>query len=84
MSKQWVNRVVFWMLCVFPLAALLLMSKSMGPLFFYTGLMMYVFLYRPFIHINRLIQLGAIEEKDAWKLFIPFYSSRYLRPLWLG
>ena len=84
MSNRWINRIVFWLLCALPLVALVLASKSLGSFFFYNGLMCYVFLYRPFIHINRLMQLRAIEEKEAWRLFVPFYHTRYFRQLWFG
>lgn len=75
---------MFWTLCAVPLLALLLMSEIIGPIWFSAALLLYVVLYRPFLNINRLLQLRAIEERDAWKLFIPFYSARYLRTLWLS
>jgi hypothetical protein len=33
---------------------------------------------------SRLLRLKVIEEKDAWKFFIPFYQSKYLKALWFG
>jgi hypothetical protein len=86
MSEKWVNRIVFWLLCAIPWAALLMMLRfeMIDSSWFAIGLILYALYYRPFVHINRLMQLGAIEEKDAWKLFIPLYSSRYLKALWLG
>ena len=84
MSNRWLNRITFWALCIVPFATLILTSKMMGPIFFYTGLLFYFFLYRPFVHINRLLQLGAIEEREAWRQFVPFYGSRYVKTLWLG
>ena len=86
MSQKWVNRIVFWMLCAIPLVSLVLMSKLkiIDPVFFALGLLVYSLYYRPFVHINRLMQLRAIEEKDAWKLFVPFYHNRYFKTLWLG
>jgi hypothetical protein len=86
MSEKWVNRIVFWLLCVIPLVSLVLMGKFkiIDPAWFVIGLLLYALYYRPFVHINRLMQLRAIDEKDAWKLFVPFYHSRYLKTLWLG
>lgn len=84
MGKKWINRITFWTLCIVPFVSIILMSKSMGPAFFCAGLMLYIFLYRPFVHINRLLQLGAIDEKDAWRLFVPFYSARFTKTMWLS
>jgi hypothetical protein len=86
MSDKWVNRIVFWLLCIIPLTSLVLMSKFkiVDSVFFAIGLLVYAIYYRPFVHIYRLKQLRAIEERDAWKLFIPFYQSRYIKTLWLG
>jgi hypothetical protein len=86
MSDKWFNRIVFWMLCALPLASLLLMNKFqiIGPTWLAIGILLYALYYRPFVHINRLMQLRAIDEKDAWKLFIPFYHNRYFKTLWLG
>ena len=86
MSDKWVNRIVFWLLCAIPWAALLMMLKfkMIDTAWFVIGLLLYGLFYRPFVNIYRLMQLGAIEEKDAWKLFIPLYQSRYIKSLWLG
>lgn len=84
MSTKWRNRITFWALCIVPFLAMILMSRMIGPYWFSLGLLGYIFLYRPFVHINRLLQLGVIEERDAWRLFIPFYSARFMKPLWLG
>jgi hypothetical protein len=86
MSDKWVNRIVFWLLCAIPWASLMMMLKfkMLDSTWFVIGFFLYLFYYLPFVHINRLMQLRAIEEKDAWKLFIPFYSSRYMKTLWLG
>jgi len=86
MSDKWLNRIAFWLLCIIPLTSLVLMSKFkiVDPVFFAIGLIIYAIYYRPFVHIYRLKQLRAIEEKDAWKLFIPFYHNRFFKVLWLG
>ena len=86
MSEKWLNRIVFWLLCAIPWAALMIMLRIgvIDTTWFAIGLSSYLLYYSPFVHINRLMQLGAIEEKEAWKMFIPFYSARYARTLWFG
>jgi hypothetical protein len=84
MSDKWTNRITFWALCIVPFVSIIWMSKIMGPEFFVMFFFVYALLYRPFVHINRLLQLGAIEEKDAWRLFIPFYQTRFIKIMWLG
>ena len=86
MSNKWLNRIVFWALCNIPFALLILgaKSKAVDPLVIIVGIIVYSLYYRPFLHIIRLMKLRVIEEKDAWKLFIPFYHTRYIKPLWLG
>jgi hypothetical protein len=84
MSAKWMNRITFWALCIVPFVAIILMSKMIGPFWFTLGLFGYISLYRPFVHINRLLQLGIIEERDAWRLFVPFHSTKYIKHLWFG
>jgi hypothetical protein len=86
MNQKWLNRIIFWLLCIIPWVCLVLLTKfqMIGPAWFVVGLLLYLLYYAPFVHINRLMQLKVIEEKDAWKLFIPFYHGRYLKSLWLG
>ena len=86
MSNKGLNRIVFWALCIIPFVSIVLIAKSkaVDPLWPILGIIIYALYYRPFLHINRLMKLGAIEEKDAWRLFIPFYSARYMKVLWLG
>ena len=84
MSTKWRNRITFWALCIVPFVAVMLSYKVIGPFWFFSCFMLYIFLYRPFVHINRLLQLGAIEERYAWRQFIPFYGSRYTKTMWLS
>jgi len=84
MSEKWLNRIEFWLLCAIPFPALFLVGNALGSAWFATGLILYILWYRPFVHIYRLRKLKVIEEAEAWKFFMPFYSNRYLRQLWLG
>jgi hypothetical protein len=40
----------------------------------------------PFVDTQRLMSLKKIEEKDAWRFFIPFAIDRmpYVKSLWWG
>ena len=81
MATKWLNRFEFWALCVIPIPALYL---TIGSAWFVTGLLLYALWYRPFVHIYRLRKLVVIEEAEAWRFFMPLYSNKYLRELWLG
>jgi len=37
------------------------------------GLLIYAFVYRPLLDGERLVSNGVIDNKNRWKLFIPFY-----------
>jgi len=84
MKDKWLKRLEFYALCIAPMFVMLWISRNVGPAWFTISFFMYTFYYRPFVHIYRLGQMGAIEEKEAWKLFIPFYHTRYMKQLWLG
>jgi hypothetical protein len=82
MNDKLVNRIAFWSLAILPLAGLLLVLRVYGAFWFAAFLLIYVLIYRPIIHIFRLLHLKKIEEKDAWKLFLPFYHNKFIRSIW--
>ena len=82
MKDKLVNRIVFWMLAIIPFLSLFLILNVFGGYWFVTFLLIYTLIYRPLLHIFRLLSLQKIEEKDAWKLFIPFYHNRFFRSMW--
>ena len=84
MEDRWLNRVVFWILCIVPFFFVFMVGQFYGSTWFTIGLLLYIAIYRPIVHIFRLLKLNAIEEKDAWKFFIPFYQTKYIKTLWLG
>jgi hypothetical protein len=76
--------VLFWMAAIIPFAGIFIIGKVYGAYWFATLLLIYSLIYRPILHIFRLLRLAAIEEKDAWKFFIPFHQAKYLKTLWFG
>ncbi len=84
MQDKWLSRVTFWILAVVPMLLLFPVRTVFGNYWFVSGLMLYIFIYRPILHIFRLLHLKRIEEKDAWKFFIPFYGARYTNTLFFG
>jgi hypothetical protein len=84
MNDKWVNRITFWLLAVVPFAGLFLLLSLYGAFWFSAFLLIYILLYRPILHIFRLLTLKKIDEKDAWKLFLPFYHTRYWKNIWFG
>lgn len=86
MSSKLKNRLLYWILAAIPLALIVLAGKINGSYWFVAFLGFYVFIYRPALDTQRLLSLRVIEEKDAWKFFIPLAvdRTRYFKPLWLG
>lgn len=84
MSRKWLNRIEYYLLCTMPAPVLYIVNTMLGPAWFFTGFMLYIFWYRPFVDIYRLRKLGVIEEAEAWKFFLPLYASRYRKVLWFG
>lgn len=86
MNEEWRNRLLYWALATVPLTGLYAVAIASASLWFVLYLLFYILIYRPLIDTQRLISLRKIEEKDAWKFFIPLYISRiqYTRSLWWG
>lgn len=85
MKDRIVGIVLFWAAAtVLPFAGLFIISKVYGAVWFSIALLIYLLVYRPLVVIVRLLSLKAIEERNAWKLFIPFYHSKYFKTMWLG
>ena len=86
MTEKLHNRVLYWALAIVPLSGLWLIGQVYGP-FWLTGfLLFYIYIYRPALDTQRLISLQAIEERDAWRFFIPLSvdRTRYFKKLWFG
>lgn len=85
MSRRWHNRILYWALAIIPFSGLWLVGRIYGPFWSVGFLLFYIFLYRPTLDTQRLISLGAIEEKDAWRFFVPLAvdKTRFIKKRWL-
>lgn len=84
MKNRFVGIILFWVAAIGPFAGVLLIGRVFGSYWFVIFLFIYALIYRPILHIIRLLSLGVIEEKDAWKFFLPFYQNKYFKTLWFG
>jgi hypothetical protein len=82
--NKWISRILFWLFAILPFLGLLFVLKQYGSVWFTMMLLVYVFAYRPVLHIVRLLNLGLINKNEIWKLFIPFYQTKFIKSLWLG
>ena len=85
MNPKSVNRILYWALCLLPPVAIYFAGEILGSFWFVLLLLFYLFIYRPTLDVQRLLSLKKIEEKDAWRFFVPFATDRfrYNRNLWL-
>ena len=79
------NKLVFYGLIFPPLAAMITATKfgSITSGIFAMSLAVYVFLYHPGVSGIRLIHLDKLTRKNFWKMFIPFWSTKYFKNLFL-
>jgi hypothetical protein len=84
MNERLKGIAAFWLAAALPLVGLYYISKMFGSYWFVSFALIYVLIYRPVITIFRLLRLNAIEEKDAWRFFIPFVHNKYFRTIWFG
>ena len=86
MTQKLENRLLYWALAIVPFTGLWIVGRIYGSIWFTGLLLFYVLVYRPTLDTQRLMSLGAIEEKDAWRFFIPFAvdRTRYFRTLWFS
>ncbi len=75
------NLLVFYFAILLPIP-LLVWAVFFDTWLFVLLLISYV-IYRGFTDSRRLKELGIIEKKEMWKVFIiPFYSSYYFKELY--
>lgn len=86
MSEKLKNRLLYWALAIVPFLGVIGIGKFYDPFLFFIFFLFYLFIYRPLLDIQRLLSLKKIQEKDAWRFFVPFAVDRlkYNRSLWLG
>jgi hypothetical protein len=86
MSEKSKKRLLYGVLATLPFAAVFLAGQILGSLWFVLFFLFYIFIYRPALDTQRLMSLNVIEEKEAWRFFVPFAvdHTRYIKVLWLG
>lgn len=86
MNTIWRNRLTYWALAIIPFCCTLVLAVQGSSFFFFCFFLFYLLIYRPTLDTQRLLSLNAIEEKDAWRFFVPLAVNRfrYQRALWLG
>ena len=81
------NKIVYYISIFAPLAIIyvLVKSKSISPEIFCGLLAIYLFIYRKFTDIFRLIQIGILDKKDRLKYMLPWQSIslKYFKQLYL-
>ncbi len=78
------NLFVYWLLIILPLLiACVIYFQYKGSSWLYV-ILIYVFLYRPIIDGWRLYNLDLIQQRDFWKLLLPFYRLKFFSRLYLG
>ena len=82
--KRRLEIILFWIAAIVPFVAIFMLGGVYGSYGFVVSLSIYAVIYRPLLHIVRLLSLKVIDKRNAWKLFIPFYQTRYLKALWFG
>lgn len=85
MNPKVVNRLVYWTLSIVPAVGIYFGGRMLGSFWFFLFFLFYLFIYRPTLDIQRLLSLKRIDEKDAWRFFVPFAVDRwkYNKSLWL-
>jgi hypothetical protein len=68
------------------LVVIFVLPRTIEPAWFFASFFFYLFVFRPAVVVWRLLTLNKIDEKAAWKFFIPLSlnESKYFRSLWLG
>ncbi len=86
MNEAWRNRITYWTLAILPFCGILVLAFQRESFFFFCFFLFYLFIYRPTLDTRRLLSLNVIEERDAWRFFVPLLVDRfrYQKALWLG
>lgn len=74
--------ISFYLLILLPVLGIIGIWQIGVPGFTFFLILSYVLLYRPYVHFHRLKDLGIVDDKEFWHLFIPFYSTKYFDDLY--
>ncbi len=77
------NILIFYGLIFIPLAALILSVKFalISAEIFFVLLLLYLFAYHPYVSGLRLIAMKRLNRRDLWRMFIPFWNTKYFKTL---
>lgn len=73
----------FFILVPFSLLVLSVKYDLISFMVFLIGIQIYAFLYHPYVSGLRLLALNKLEEKDFWRMFIPFWNTKFYKNLFL-
>jgi len=71
--------ISYYLQIILPLVILFWAATLNYSAVFAIGALFYALIYRPLVDGNRLLQLGLVERKEWWKLFIPFYLNIHVK-----
>ena len=77
----------FYYLFIFvPLFTMIVFTKItlINANIFMIGLLLYVFVYHPYISGKRLVALKSIQKSEFWRTFIPFWNLKFFDVLFFG
>ncbi len=72
---------IYYFQILMPFPLLIASTSYPNPLLFVILAFSYV-IFRGVVDGQALVEKGAIEKRDAWKAFIPFWTQKYFRQLY--
>jgi len=80
------NKLVYYILIFAPLLFLFMLGRdqAISAQAFVIFLCIYIFIYRKFTDIYRLIQINALTKEDSLKYYLPWrvISAKFFKPLY--
>jgi len=79
------NLFIFYLVTIFiPIPILIWFALNEMNDLFVISLLVYALLYRPIFDYLRLKGKGKAENNNMWKFFIPFWSLKWFKSLYLN
>lgn len=79
------NILIYYFLIFIPvlLMAVCIKYSLINSVTFFICLQVYALLYHPYVSGLRLLALNKLEKKDFWRMFIPFWDTKFFKTLFL-